>query len=343
MDRYRKLSAHLRQRFGKRVQRIPLDAGFDCPNRDGTLSRSGCVFCNERGSGSGLGEAGLSLPGQWAYWTERLGKRYKTDLFLAYLQSYSNTHGPLEKIRSVLDQIETLPGLAGICLGTRPDCLDGGRLEEFARRNIGSGGPSGQERGQQTTRDTDFGDGAGFGDSADFGDDTDFGGCAGLKMLDMGLQSANDQTLRRINRGHDFACFARACHKADELGVEVCAHVIAGLPDETDEDVLATVDAVNTLPVKGIKFHNLYVCEGSPLAAMWRRGEYAPLTLDGYAALLARALNRLRPDIVVHRITGDPAPGELLAPEWAGKKREVLAAIERELDSRDVIQGKDAR
>lgn len=299
MNRYQKLSAHLRQRFGKRVQRIPLDAGFDCPNRDGTLSHSGCVFCNERGSGSGLGAQGVSLAGQWEHWTARLGKRYKTDLFLAYLQSYSNTHGPLERVRGVLDEIFSLSGLVGICLGTRPDCLDGGRLEEFARRDVG------------------------------------------LKMLDMGLQSASDETLARINRGHDFACFADACRRADALGVEVCAHVIAGLPGEDDEDFLATIDAVNRLPVRGVKIHNLYVCHGSPLAGLWRKGGYRPLELEQYAALLARALNRLRPDIVVHRITGDPAPGELLAPDWAGRKREVLAAIEQELERRDVRQGRE--
>jgi radical SAM protein (TIGR01212 family) len=160
--------------------------------------------------------------------------------------------------------------------------------------------------------------------------------------LDLGLQSANDQTLIRINRGHDAACFAHAVRQAGAMGLKVCAHVIAGLPGETAEDFLQTIGFVNRLPVKGIKIHNLYVCRGSGLALWWRRGDYLPLSLEEYVAWTIRALTHLRPDIVIHRINGDPQPGELLAPEWAGNKSCVLESIARELEQNDLWQGKNS-
>ena len=296
---YRTLSAHLRERFGARVQKIPLDAGFTCPNRDGTISRQGCLFCNPRGSGSGLLETGISLAGQWDHWRDRLGRRYKARLFIAYLQSFSNTHGPARKLARVLDELEGLPGLAVLSVGTRPDCLDPEKLDLLA------------------------------------------GFPAREVWLEMGLQSASDRVLARINRGHDAACFARAVRDAAGRGLSVVAHVMAGLPGEEPGGLVRTVEFLNKLPVAGIKFHNTYVARDTPLEEMWNQGEFRPLDISEYARVLGRALDALDPGVVVHRLTGDPAPGELLAPHWAARKSEALETLRKRLETEGVRQGRD--
>lgn len=301
MNRYYGLAARLRQRFGERVQKIPLDAGFSCPNRDGTLSVSGCVFCNPEGSGSGMYAEGRSLSEQWDIWKAKLSKRYKARLFLAYLQSYSNTYGPLPKIQSVLEEIAPLPGLAGLCLGTRPDCIDPEKIAAI--------------------KDT------------------------GLSeiWLDLGLQSSNDQTLQRINRGHDSASFARALELAYSNGIQVCAHLIAGLPGEDEDDFLESVNFINSLPVSGVKFHNLFVCEHTALEKLYLSGDYSPWSLEKYTEALGHALAVLRQDIVVHRLSADPAPGELVAPQWAGEKGQARKFMAEYLEKKKIWQGCDRK
>ncbi len=298
MNRYRSLSVYFRDRFGGRVQKIPLDAGFTCPNRDGTLSRQGCVFCNPKGSGSGLGRQGLSLVAQWEHWQERFSRKYKIKRFMAYLQSFSNTHGPSEKLARVLDEIAPLPGLTGLSIGTRPDCLDQKKialLAAFPSEEI---------------------------------------------WLELGLQSAHDPTLVRINRGHDAEAFALTCRSASQAGLKVCAHVIAGLPGEIPAHFLHTIDFLNALPISGIKLHNLYVCRDTPLADDWKQGNYRPLEREEYLhSWLIPALQRLRPDIVIQRLTGDPGPGELLAPAWCSDKSTLLNALNAALEAGDVRQG----
>lgn len=293
------LASYLRLRFGARVQKVPLDAGFSCPNRDGTLSRGGCIFCNPRGSGSGFGEDGLTLEEQWTVWTGRYARTRNAGLFIAYLQSFSNTYGPIDKLRRVLGVLPVLPGIVGAAVGTRPDCVDNERLDLVAALPLPE------------------------------------------VWLELGLQSAHDATLARINRGHDAATSERAVRDAAARGLRVCAHLIAGLPGESGDDFLASVDWVNRLPVHGVKFHGLYVCEGTALAKQWREGGYAPLEREAYADLIASALPRLRPEIVIQRLTGDPAGDELLAPDWAGDKRATTARIHELLAQRNTWQGKD--
>lgn len=294
---YYALSAYFRERFGRRIRKIPLDAGATCPNRDGHLSHKGCVFCNPLGAGTGMLAQGLDLPGQWACWAERFRRKYKTELFWAYLQSYSNTYGTVSRLRGLLDSLAGLPGLVGFSLGTRPDCLDREKVRLIAGRP------------------------------------------AAEKWLDIGLQSAQDDTLRRINRGHDFAAFARAVELAWSHGLHVCAHVMHGLPGESSEDFLQTLEKLNLLPIAGVKLHNCYVARGSTLHAWFAEGRYSPGGMKEYVQAAARGLALLRPDIVIHRLNADPRRGELVAPDWAGKKRQVLAAITEEMRSLGLVQG----
>ncbi|EGB15782.1 hypothetical protein DND132_2579 [Pseudodesulfovibrio mercurii] len=306
MVRFHRLSDHLRSRFGERVQKIPLDAGFSCPNRDGTRSREGCVFCNPQGSGSGLGDRGLSIREQWNFWRDIHVKKHRLSLFTAYLQSYSNTHGPAEKLARALDDLRGLPGLTCLAIGTRPDCLDREKLDLLAQ-----------------SRDR-----------------------LGLEeiFLELGLQSASDATLKHINRGHDAAAFAEAAREAADRGLTVVAHVMAGLPAphgrEGLPELLDTVAFVNDLPVRGIKFHNVYVCRNTRLARWFEQGRYVPPTQEEYLHWLGEAIMRLDPSVVIHRLNGNPASGELLAPAWAGNMRRVHNLIRDHFEREDIWQGK---
>lgn len=300
--RYYRLSHYFRQSFGRRVQKVPLDAGFGCPNRDGTLSTTGCVFCNSRGSGTGFANQDISLTEQWVQWTERLGRKYKNAAFMAYLQSYSNTYGPVEKFRKVLEKIQTFENVSGIAVGTRPDCIDAEKVKALAEFPVPE------------------------------------------KWLELGLQSAHNTTLAATNRGHTVEDFTNAVNtitagskNPDEI--KICVHVIIGLPGEGADHIRKTIEYINELPVAGIKFHNLYVSKHSTLGRMFERGEFSPMRKETYISLLTDSLARLRPDIVVQRLTGDAAPGELAAPEWAGRKSELMQAIRDRLEQEDIVQG----
>ena len=299
--RYHTLDAWLRSRHGEKVQKIPLDAGSSCPNRDGTLGVTGCTFCNAIGSGSGLG--GRPLAEQWEYWRTRFAAsdRLKhTHLFLGYLQAFTNTYGPARRLARLLDELAALPGLVGVCVGTRPDCVDEEKMALLAA-------------------------------------------CPWPELwLELGVQSRHDATLTRIRRGHDAAASERAIRLAAAYGVKVCAHLMAGLPGETDEDFLDTVRWMAGLPIDGVKLHGLYVCRNTPLEEEWKAGLYRPGSRDGYVELVARALTLLPSGVVIHRLTGDPAPGELTAPDWALQKGQTIRKLDALLDSRDWWQGKQA-
>ena len=301
--RYHTLDAWLRGRHGQKVQKIPLDAGCSCPNRDGTLGHNGCTFCNAIGSGSGRGEA--DLPRQWAYWRERFAAsdRLKhTHLFMGYLQAFTNTYGPTERLGALLNNLRALPDLLGVCVGTRPDCLEDGKLDLL---------------GEQAKTWPEL-------------------------WLEIGVQSKHDATMRRTNRGHDAACSEQAILRAASRGIKVCAHLMADMPGESPADFLDTVRWIAGLPVAGVKLHNLYVCADTPLERQWLDGEHHPMSQDDYAALVAEALRLLPSGIVIHRLTGDPAPGELAAPAWAGQKGQTLRLLDSFLDANDWWQGQCA-
>lgn len=297
--RYRSLDAWLRGRYGEKVLKIPLDAGSGCPNRDGTSGRGGCTFCNPLGSGTGRGHESFSA--QWDAWRKRLSaspRARHVECFLGYIQSFTNTYGPVSRLRGLLDSLEPLPGLVGACIGTRPDCLDEEKMALMA-----------------AVPWPEF-------------------------WLEIGVQSCHDDTLLRIRRGHTVGQAEEAVALAHRYGVKVCLHIMAGLPGENGEDFLETVRWTASLPVQGVKIHNLYVPSGTVLEQEWRSGEYTPLEQEEYAVLAARALTLLPSSLVLHRLAADPAPGELLAPAWAADKGLTLLAIRRILEYNDWWQGK---
>ncbi len=300
MKRYRDYNSYLREIFGERVQKISLDVGLGCPNRDGTISKSGCIFCNGMGSGTGaLMDHGLSIEDQIVKSGRYLKTRYKARKFIAYFQSFSNTYAPLPKLKSFYDQALIRDEIVGLSVATRPDCVDREILKLLGSYN----------------------------------DDY-------LVWIEYGLQSVHNATLNRINRGHDLACFERSVFMAREFGINICVHIILGLPGENREMMLETARVLSRLPVQGIKIHLLYVIEGTYLAELYKKGELVCLKREEYSELVVDFLELLPPDMVIQRLTGDPAGSELVAPSWAKEKTNNLNHIRETLERRDSWQGR---
>ena len=297
--RYRDLNSYFRNLFGCRVQKISLDAGLTCPNRDGTYSSQGCIYCNSRGSGTGAFRQGLTITEQLLQGKTALARRYKAKKFIAYFQSYSNTYAPVGTLKRIYEEALAVEDVVGLSIGTRPDCVDEPVLNLLE-------------------------------------------GLAGthLVWIEYGLQSAMDQTLALINRGHDLKCFNHAVSATQNRGIKICAHVILGLPRETKADMLKTAQVIAGLGIDGIKIHLLYVVKGTPLEKLYRQGEYRCLEQEEYAELVCEFLEYLPRDMVIQRLTGDPHHEELVAPRWSLKKSETLSLIQANLKTKNTWQGR---
>jgi len=297
--RYSDYNSYLRQLFGQRVQKISIDAGLSCPNRDGFLSKQGCIYCNSKGSGSGMFKRGLSIKEQIE--TNKIGaiKKYKAKKFLAYFQSYSNTYTSCEHMKLIFDEALSSVGMVGMAIGTRPDCIDAEKLDviESYTKNY-------------------------------------------LVWLEYGLQSVHDTTLQKINRRHTVKDFFNAAELTKNRGINICTHVILGLPGEDRNMMLETAKILADSPINGVKIHLLYVVKGTMLDNMWKRGEYTPLEQKEYVDLVCDFLELLPDNIIIQRITGDPHANELQAPTWAGRYRETFNMIQDTLEKRNSFQGK---
>jgi radical SAM protein (TIGR01212 family) len=301
VNRYRDYNTYLKDLFGERVQKIPLDAGMSCPNRDGTLSRSGCIFCDRRGSGTGaMLDRSISIPNQILSGIAHARNRYGARKFIAYFQSFTNTYAPPSRLKELYDIALSFPEMVGLSVATRPDCAD-----PEVMRLLSS-----------------------YSDKF-------------LVWVEFGLQSAHDETLKRVGRGHDVAAFEKAAITASRFGLNVCAHVILGLPGENRSMMHSTARYLSELPVHGVKIHLLYVVKGTPLASLYEKGEFRCLEREEYAELVVDFLELLPPEIVVQRLTGDPFGAELIAPEWARQKKANLQLIRKRMEERQTWQGKE--
>jgi uncharacterized protein len=299
------LGPWLRARFGGPVVKIGLTTGLSCPNRDGTLGRTGCAWCAP--SGAGRGHTGLGISGQLEQGLARLRTRAQRvgkqpgkppPLALAYFQAHTSTHCPPERLRAQFQEALAFPDVAGVIVSTRPDCLDQARWEVLTE--LAAARPF---------------------------------------WLELGLQSRHDATLAALGRGHDAACFAAACAEAGSRGIAVVAHVIMGLPGETPEHTDATAEFLAALGIWGVKMHNLMILDGAPLAEAWRQGGCQPWDMATWTRAAAGFLARLPWEMLVHRLAADPGSDRLLAPAWAGRKDLALAALARYLEEHDLRQG----
>jgi uncharacterized protein len=295
---YNDLNSYLRTRFGCRVQKITIDAGLTCPNRDGTKGVGGCIYCNPRGSGSGASTT-QTITQQILFGKEYLRKRYKAKKYIAYFQSFSNTYAPIEILKKLYKEALAVEDIIGLAIGTRPDCINDDTLNLLAELNT------------QT-----------------------------WISLEYGLQSIHDRTLKLINRGHTVKDFLTAVAQTRARGLDICVHVILGLPGETKDDMLATDRALSTLDIQAVKIHHLYVIQETPLHSMFNKGIYQCLTREKYVDILCEFLALLPPHIVIHRLTGDPHPNELVSPRWSLEKETTLRIIRETLQKRNLWQGK---
>jgi radical SAM protein (TIGR01212 family) len=277
------------------VAKISLDAGFTCPNIDGTVSRGGCIYCLD-GSGSGSSEG---LRCQFDTVRRKMGEKWETDKYIVYLQAHSNTYAPLERLRQIYSEVLSFPNVVGLSVATRADCLDEEKVKLL------------EEISKQT-----------------------------YLNVELGLQSIFDETARKINRGHTFDTFCRGYDSLFEKGIKVCVHLINGLPGEREEDMLENAKAVGALHPDEIKLHLLHVLRGTRLADLYERGEYTPLSEEGYIDIVYKQLLLIPSDIVIGRLTGDGSREALLAPLWSLKKLCVINGIDRKLYENDAYQGK---
>jgi radical SAM protein (TIGR01212 family) len=297
-DLVRTLGSDLQERFGERVHKLALDTGFTCPNRDGSVGRGGCTFCNNESFAPAAG-ARPDVFEQMTNGAQVVAKRTGARKYLGYFQAYTNTYDRLDRLESLYRQALSYPGCVGLSIGTRPDCLGHGVVELLARlRDEGN-----------------------------------------LVWLELGLQTIFDETLVKVNRGHDADTYFKSAERARALGLPVCCHLILGLPGEDRSHALESHRQVVEAGVDGLKIHPLHVVRSSLLASQWRSGEYPPLSLTDYVEWTADLIERTPSDVVFHRLTGTCSEDLLLAPAWCVKKWDVLNGIESELRRRKTSQG----
>lgn len=299
--RYYTYDYYLRRRFGQKVAKIPLDIGLSCPNIDGRCGVGGCIYCSGRGSGDFAESPMLSVREQYARTREKLSSKWSTAKCIAYFQAHTNTYAPLDFLKKNFEEALSQGGVVGLNIATRADCLEADVCEYLA---------SLAERTVLT--------------------------------VELGLQSSSDATAERINRGHTFAQFLDGYRRLREISnkIEICVHIIFGLPGESREDMLRTVRDVAELKPDQVKIHLLHVLRSTVMGDIYERGEYTPLTKEEYVSLVADAIELLPPDTVVARLTGDGLADDLLAPDWSRKKVSVINDIDKLLYERGTYQGK---
>ena len=286
-----------------RVQKLSVDAGFTCPNRDGKRGAGGCTFCNNDAFNPSYCQPEKSIRQQLAEGIAFHRSRYRrTSVYLAYFQAYSNTYGPLDVLQQRYNEALSVEGVKGLVIGTRPDCVENKVLEllaEFARRTP--------------------------------------------VFLELGLESCHDRTLLRIKRGHSFAEAEDAIRRAQGYALEPAVHLVLGLPGESKEDMLASAEILSGLPVRSLKLHQLQIIKGTAMENEWKLvpQDFNIFELEDYVDLVIRFLERLRPDIAIERLAAEAPPRYLAERRWGGLRYDqVLKRIEDEMEKRETWQGR---
>lgn len=301
--RFNSYSNYFKNLMGARTQKVAINGGFSCPNRDGKISTGGCSFCINEAFTPSYCLPTKSITQQIDEGVEFHRRRYRTATrYLAYFQPFTNTYAPLDHLRTLYDEALSHPDVAGVIVGTRPDCVDGEKLDYFA----------------ELAREK-------------------------YVALEYGVESTYDATLEAINRGHDFATARWAIEETARRGIHVGAHFILGFPDESVEMLMAQVETINSLPLETVKFHQLQVFKGTTMAEeydanperfpFWELAEYIDMFID--------MLELLRPDIVVERFASEAPPRYHHGRNWGLTRNEsILSMFERRLTERDTFQGK---
>lgn len=298
---YNDYGTWIRRQFPFRVQKISVDAGFSCPNRDGTISHGGCTFCDNRTFNPTYCQPTRTIAEQIAEGKNFFARKYPDMKYLAYFQAYSNTYADLDTIRRRYEEALTQDNIVGIVIGTRPDCISEPLLDYLERLN------------NET-----------------------------FMIVEYGIESVADATLRRINRGHDFECSRRAITATHDRGILTGGHIILGLPGETADDNVAQAPIVSSLPLDILKLHQLQIIRGTRLAAEYERKPFPLYTADEYIELCQRYIERLRPDLVLERFVSQSPKELLVAPKWGLKNHEFTDRFVSHMKKAGTWQGKMA-
>jgi radical SAM protein (TIGR01212 family) len=301
--RYNSFVGYFKRKYGERLQKIVLDAGFTCPNRDGSVGRGGCTYCDNAAFHPSYSTPGKSLRQQLDEGIEFHKVRYRTtEHYLAYFQAYSNTYAPLERLKMLYEEALSHPHVVGIVVGTRPDCVDEAKLDylaELAQKHV--------------------------------------------VIVEYGIESCYDETLRRINRGHDFETARKAVEMTAVRGIDVGVHFILGLPGETRQMMLDACSLINDLPVRSAKFHQLQIVKGTRMEREYTEmpEDFERFSLDEYLDFFVDMLERLRPTLSIERFVGEVPPRFVNETPWGLVRNvELLRLLDRRLEERATWQGR---
>ncbi len=297
--RYNSLSNYYKNKYKKKVFKVSLNGNFTCPNLDGKLSKKGCIYCSELGSGDFAGNKVKSIQEQYLEVKERMLAKWPDAYYIPYLQANTNTYGTVEKIKSTVDDIiDIKDDFVMISISTRCDCLDDDILSYLGELNKKI-----------------------------------------PVQIELGLQSSKQESLDFINRCHTVECVTAAVNKLRSLGIEVVLHIINGLPNETKEDMINTAKYCNSLDIQGVKIHMLHVMEKTMLGRIYKEDKFHILTLEEYTDITVEQIRLLRKEVVIHRLTGDAPKDLLIEPRWTLKKFVVLNEIDKIMGTNDYWQG----
>ena len=296
--RYHTLNYHFKNKFNEKVIKVSLNAGFTCPNIDGTKGYGGCIYCSKTGSGEFGGNINDDLITQFNKVKAVMDRKWTSTKYIGYFQARSNTYAPVSILKEKYETILNIDNVIGLFIATRPDCITDECLDYLEDLN------------KKT-----------------------------YLTIELGLQTIHEKTSKLINRGHTLNEFETMVKKLREKNIDIVVHIINGLPYETEEMMLETVKYLNKLDIQGIKIHMLNIIKDTPLENMYIKENFHILTKEEYIDIVIKQLELLRGEIVIHRITADPEPENLIEPKWLLKKVSLLNDIDKEMKKRNTYQG----
>ena len=297
--RYNDLDTYYKKKYEKKIIKLPLDGGFTCPNRDGSISYRGCIYCSDLGSGEWTYKSCGDIKNQIAYQKKILSKPDRDEGYIAYFQNFTNTYGDIGKMRDMFFAAINEPDIVGLSIATRADCLPDEVLDLLYDLN-------------QKTHLT----------------------------VELGMQTVNDKTLKFINRGYDHKAFDNGSRNLANLGIDMIAHIIVGLPGENMDDYLADISYLNELKIWGVKIHNLYIENKTYMKDYYQKNNISyDMTKDDYANIVVTMLRYLNPGVVINRLTGDGISEHIAYPAWSKNKGAVLSTIDKIMKDENYRQG----
>lgn len=301
MEQINRLNDYYKRTFGSKVYKLSLNGGMTCPNRDGTIDNRGCLFCSRGGSGDFATDPSLSITAQIDKAREKVSRKIRDGKYISYFQAFTNTYASLDYLRRIYFEAIAPEDIVGLSIGTRPDCFNDEKYSLLSEINK-------------------------------------------IKpvYVELGLQTIHQKTADFIRRGYDLSVFEKAVASLLAINVNIVVHVIIGLPDEGLKEILETINYINSLPVNGIKLQLLHILRDTDLAEYYldKSNNFHLLSLEEYAYILGECVNHLRPDIVVHRLTGDGPKKDLIAPLWSADKKRVLNYINKYFKDNNIVQGR---